>query len=513
MPQIRVHEKALAHLSRGLYRSPASALRELVSNAWDANATAVFISTNYPNFAQIAVQDNGDGFSRAEFEKLMAGGIGNSDKRQLDKPLIHDRPLIGRLGIGLLGIAQICGSFEVSSMPKEGEAFRARVRLYDLIRERLDVDDPEIVKEDGLAVGMREVDVGDYEFLPLTNSDRTRGTQIISDEIHPTFMRSFRESMRTAPEFEEPPLDWSRCLGIISNVHTLHELGDYWKLLWELSAACPIPYMNADSVPHDAVKDIQKRLVAYEFTLRVDGITLAKPVFLRGNKGGYTVERILPTSHQIYGKKLEFEGYIAVQEGQQLKPDELRGLLIRIKNIGVGYYDPSFLDYPFNEGPRAKWVTGEVFVNEGLEDALNVDRDSFNRFHPEFRALQQYVHKLLRERVFPEVYKKLSGRSAERESEREASRVSALQELLSTSLGAKVKVKHVPLEDTPVVVEKGPDQVQIAFGDLSRLQTKKRQRQLAASILALYDLAARERGSEHQRRRFEELLLGLLSRW
>jgi HSP90 family molecular chaperone len=50
MPQIRVHERALAHLSRGLYRSPASALRELVSNAWDANATRVEIDTNYPNF-------------------------------------------------------------------------------------------------------------------------------------------------------------------------------------------------------------------------------------------------------------------------------------------------------------------------------------------------------------------------------------------------------------------------------------------------------------------------------
>ena len=62
MPKIRVHEKALAHLSRGLYRSPASALRELVSNGWDANATTVRITTNYPNFFQLSVEDNGDGF-------------------------------------------------------------------------------------------------------------------------------------------------------------------------------------------------------------------------------------------------------------------------------------------------------------------------------------------------------------------------------------------------------------------------------------------------------------------
>src|SRR5262249_5599347 len=153
------------------------------------------------------------------------------------------------------------------------------------------------------------------------------------------------------------------------------------------------------------------------FAVRVDGITLAKPVRLHGNKGGYTVEKIPLTSKDIYEKKVEFEGCIAVQEGQQLKPDELRGILIRIKDVGIGYYDPSFLDYPFNEGPRAKWVTGELFIRSGLEDALNVDRDSFNRFHPEFRAVQEYVHEILHKKVFPEVYRKLSKRSADRELE------------------------------------------------------------------------------------------------
>src|SRR5258706_9936446 len=129
--QIKVHEKALAHLSRGLYRSPASAIRELVSNAWDANATEVRINTNYPTFMQLSVRDNGDGFSKAEFEKLMKGGIGNSEKRaDGEKTLIHGRRTIGRLGIGMLGIAQICGRFTVSSRPKKGDPFQATVTLY-----------------------------------------------------------------------------------------------------------------------------------------------------------------------------------------------------------------------------------------------------------------------------------------------------------------------------------------------------------------------------------------------
>lgn len=87
--KIRVHEKALAHLSRGLYRSPASALRELVSNAWDANARTVRITTDYPRFLQVAVEDNGDGFSKDEFERLMSGNIGNSEKRPKNLQLIN----------------------------------------------------------------------------------------------------------------------------------------------------------------------------------------------------------------------------------------------------------------------------------------------------------------------------------------------------------------------------------------------------------------------------------------
>ena len=101
MPKkIKVHEKALAHLSRGLYRSPASALRELVSNAWDANATWVRIDSDAPRFAQLTVQDNGEGFTKPAFEKMMAGGIGNSEKRPSKKELTFGRPVIGRLGIG-----------------------------------------------------------------------------------------------------------------------------------------------------------------------------------------------------------------------------------------------------------------------------------------------------------------------------------------------------------------------------------------------------------------------------
>ena len=146
----------------------------------------------------------------------MGGNIGNSQKRPRHEELINGRPIIGRLGIGMLGIAQICGSFKITSMPKDGEPFTARIRLYDLLRERVDADDPDLVKtestprkrgnaQDGDET-YTEVDVGTYTFEPYESMDDETGTRILADDVHPTFSESFQESLK-GEDFEEPPLN------------------------------------------------------------------------------------------------------------------------------------------------------------------------------------------------------------------------------------------------------------------------------------------------------------------
>jgi hypothetical protein len=527
MPKIRVHEKALAHLSRGLYRSPASALRELVSNAWDANAKVVRINTNYPLFFQLSVEDNGDGFSKEDFISLMDGGIGNSEKREEPAKLINNRPIIGRLGIGMLGIAQICGSFTITSKPRKGEGFRARVHLYDLLKERLDSDDEDIVKEievedeEGEPTILREVDIGEYRFEEGFDLNSAKyGTIILTEDVHPTFIQTFRESLDAAkfPKFKKPTLEWSNNLKIISSVHSLQELGDYWRLLWELSASCPIPYLIDRALPKRLIADEQRRLESYDFKVFVDGIQLFKPVYLRGNPGGYTTEKIGVEVQKIYGKDVIFHGYLLVQEGKQILPDELRGILVRIKNIGIGYYDQTMLDYRFNEGMRAKWLTGEIYVDEGLEDALNIDRDSFNRFHPQFRYLQTYIHTVLHDQLFPEVYKQIDVRSKAKAKAKEEGRIEHLEEVLSEAVERPVKLKVDPkaveLDQEPKVIltarEKGVD---IVIPPPDKLKTKKSNRQLATAILAIYEVASQEKARDKQREVFIDLLLQFLTRW
>jgi hypothetical protein len=532
VPKIKVHEKALAHLSRGLYRSPASAIRELVSNAWDANASVVRINTNYPNFFQLSIQDNGDGFTKDDFKSLMEGGIGNSEKRSEESPLTNDRPVIGRLGIGMLGIAQICGAFTVTSKNRQGNGFRAHVNLYDLLKEKLDRNDPAIIKEVQTTseseqaldpdeeYGVREVDIGEYSFdKEFDPASVRRGTTLITDDIHPTFVQTFRESLnrQAFPKFKDPPTDWSKTLKILSSVHSLQELGDYWRLLWEMAAACPIPYVNDRALPRRIIAEDQKRLESYNFKVLVDGIELFKPVSLHGNPGGYTSQIIEPHSTTIYGKPLAFHGYLLVQEGKQLLPDELRGILVRIKNVGIGYYDPSMLDYRFNEGPRSRWLTGEIYVDQGLEDALNIDRDSFNRFHPQFRYVQSYVHRVLHTEIFPTVYKNIDARSLAKKEVKAKEHKQHLRSILSEATEKSVRVRQNREEtddEFPIVhLDEEANSVEITIPDPANIKTKKAYRDLASAVLTIHELALREKSREKQRRLFTELLLKLLAEW
>jgi hypothetical protein len=240
-----------------------------------------------------------------------------------------------------------------------------------------------------------------------------------------------------------------------------------------------------------------------------------KPVNLKGNPGGYTSLKIDEQERKVYGKTLRFHGYIAVQEGVQLKPDELRGILIRIKNVAIGYYDPSMLDYRTNEGPRSRWLTGEVLVDEGLADALNIDRDSFNRVHPEFRAVQEHVHKCLKT-VFSDVWRNIDVRSKERAKVAHQTRKKHLTEVLSEVIQRPVTIKtgaQTDDESPAVVITEKRSTLEVELPPAEALKTKKSHKQLAAAILALFEVSLRETGAEKRKKVFAQLLVDLLARW
>src|SRR5688500_15304115 len=93
---IKLSAKVFGHISQGMYRTPAGAVKELISTAFDADATHVKIHTDFPTFSAFSCEDDGGGISEVDFVEMMNRGFGSSTKRSQDgqmTPRFH-RPLI-----------------------------------------------------------------------------------------------------------------------------------------------------------------------------------------------------------------------------------------------------------------------------------------------------------------------------------------------------------------------------------------------------------------------------------
>src|SRR3989337_2119240 len=168
---LKLSAKVFGHISQGLYRTPAGAIKELISNAFDADARHVKIHTDFPKFSTFSCEDDGDGISVDEFEQMMDRGFGTSMKRsetgQVSKRL--RRPLIGWLGIGLLSMAQICAEFKIVSHHRASrKAFEVIIRFPPYTKEELDRADKQ---PGGYMIG------GAYKFADLSFSATNGGVK------------------------------------------------------------------------------------------------------------------------------------------------------------------------------------------------------------------------------------------------------------------------------------------------------------------------------------------------
>ena len=146
---LKTNKRILSRVTDGIYRRPGSAIRELLSNAYDADATEVIIKTDRPRFSRITVDDNGIGMSRDALVHLIYN-VGGSAKRSStgvelgitnsENPVLSPggRRLIGNIGIGLFSIAQLTRRFQIITKRSE-DSFRtvATVILHQYTDEGL----------------------------------------------------------------------------------------------------------------------------------------------------------------------------------------------------------------------------------------------------------------------------------------------------------------------------------------------------------------------------------------
>ncbi len=485
---LETDERVLARISDGIYRQPASALRELVSNAYDADATRVIIQTDAPRFSEMRVRDNGNGMSIDSLATIVHQ-IGGSSKRTSSGAILgvtnnsdatlspNGRKLIGKIGIGLFSVAQLTRQFQIITKRK-GEDFRliADVILHTFSDEQLATVDQD---EETFKTGTVKIWT-----VPATDQD-FHGTEIVIKNLIPRI----RDEMRSRGMWElvdgepdentqpsKPPayhvgrvdtatgevlknsaqLPWSegdepqdRFKKLVDAVlepsnhnRRLNQIFDtYLHTLWTLSLAVPLDYVDKhpfDTVGADGIETYQLSnalrgqatklnlaptetlrsklgLVAPikepedKFELIVDGVALARPQpYLRMPR----TFQALPFPLLFAGKyQTDFTGFLNEQSGGSLNfeaylmwthkvvPIDNQGILVRIHDASGTSFDPTFMNYQVAENTRLKQITAEIFVQRGLESALNIDRESFNQAHPHYQVTVKWVHSALRQLI------------------------------------------------------------------------------------------------------------------
>lgn len=490
---LRTDERVLSRVTDGIYRQPGSAIRELVSNGYDADAKRVVIKTDRPRFRTLHVEDDGIGMSPAALAHLLHH-IGGSAKRsaegaELGITSVEDpacspsgRRLIGKIGIGLFSVAQLTHRFQIITKTA-GDSFRTVASI--VLRQYSDEGALE-TDEHG------EYEAGQVHIWREPAADAaTHGTTIILTDIRPqardtlqsrdlwAAIDSDRELEPEEAKDLQPPefhigrvrrrdfdtlegdgvpydrLPWSHedppdvAFGkLVKSVWQqvdqsiphpqIERLFDYYlRMVWQLSLAIPGPYVagspfdlpfrdelylyqipeSSEAAPVSfelageetirAVTSIGSAAdVGGDFTVLVDDLQLARPLLfvdLPPTKHavkkpilfvGRCREEFGGIPRELAGGTLEFEAYL--MWAPKIAPAENRGVLVRVHGSSGTLFDPTFMRYQISEQTRLKQISCEIFVSEGLEAALNIDRESFNYAHPHVVYVTKWLHTVLR---------------------------------------------------------------------------------------------------------------------
>jgi hypothetical protein len=145
---------------------------------------------------------------------------------------------------------------------------------------------------------------------------------------------------------------------------------------------------------------------------------------------------------ELSGGPLEFEAYLFW--APRIVPKQHQGVILRIGNASGALFDPDFMGYETSELTRKSQVTAEVFVSEGLDDAINLDRESFNYAHPHYQFLTKWLHSAFRQ--FSNRHKELGKQLRTTQRRREAAQTRG-------RVAAKVQaaLKSRGIEDVPEV--------------------------------------------------------------
>lgn len=431
----------------GVYKPFVKAFKELVSNAFDADAANVEVLLA-DDCSCLSVADDGVGMTPFEFRNDFTR-IGGGSRRWLGDRTRKGRLRIGSKGIGFLALARYCSMLQVES--SAGRPFQGAFR-FGSGTETIKVDDivgfqipPAHFKDLKVSItqsGGRLKRLTANQHFRLNANDRTidlirpaagnltlkltfdcssvrfRATldfgrlldladkadldkldQFASIELLANNTKDSPKGTRITAQglrpFVRRELQAERRKGFVRNVASL---GGVEQFTWHLARCTPIAYVIPDAESAKNVSTLLKQrsrstLDALRITHRGSTQQLARPLY-----------PLLPDAQLLHDDMLigvdineggfRASGFVAGYESV-VYPAEYRGLTIRVRGVAIG--EPTFLgaEYLLTGANKAalSQITGEINVLRGLDavDALNPGRESFYEECDQYKILRRHI--------------------------------------------------------------------------------------------------------------------------
>lgn len=334
---VEVGERIVDLITGRIYRHLPNAIKELISNAWDADAKSVTVSVDL-DARSITVSDDGRGMSKKELEEYPS--IARSVKNEKDKTP-GGRPYIGNFGVGIFSALAFCKKAIIETKQEGSDQIH-----------RLDIPTDRWMYEDGKRKSASENKL-DIKFKGITHVDPKRtkehGTAVVLEGIF--------------------PIDWNELISVSPDTKQsrLKDLKEY------LCQSTPIGY-SPDAQPYSDFFSLSKDYPP--MNVFFEGERLYRKNITCSN-GDFP--RVLDKSeHCVIGDGAIICKYMILSPLETVEPKRMGGLQKRMKNVAVGV--PEYFDL-FESSPklygRARYITGEIHILKGLEDELRVDRGGF----------------------------------------------------------------------------------------------------------------------------------------
>ncbi len=436
---LQVSAQIVKHISSGLYRSPGSALKELISNSFDADASKVEITYDFGydhtgtiKLSKLIIKDDGRGMDIYDLKKIFTH-VGGSDKDSPNREMKTDRykrPIIGSFGIGMLSVAATCNKFRIITKKKEGQReFIADVSFEffkDLILRTESMDKVKLGNID-LSSRHTEKEFEQYTIYEISNFEPP-----FLDGLIPSIGDSYFYKNKRIEDDDEYFKKFVTQKIQSVDMKSTKKLAYLDKMITDVAVMSPIEYLPDGpirkkvslngkdyEIPGTDNKDYNElieRLKKFNFEVRIflnregkeiNNFKIFKPFLYPTDSdiAEFGFDNLDPkiwvlpkVDNEIVVENeplhVNLTGYY-YHQSKRILPLEFRGTLFRVHNVSLGY-DLGDISNIFTDTYLILHQTfSEIYLDNGFQRIVNLDRESLYEGSSVYRFLMNYLKEVI----------------------------------------------------------------------------------------------------------------------